>query len=105
MTESRFKQWLLLVCKDYLTSIRDGRKGDLRRRSLHILLGQVSWLNPEDIDNILWNLDREIGLEVDKLGDSKNLELYAKTLFDRIMKEYFGIIKGHKYTINNPFPR
>ena len=105
MTEKRFKQWLRAVCKDYLIAIRDGRKGDLRRRSLHILIIQTCHLNSTDIDEIFWNLDRYIGLEVDKLNKEENIKIYTEALFNKIIENYFGIFENHKYEINNLFPR
>lgn len=105
MTKKRFTQWLRAVCKDYIIAIRDRRGGELRRRSLHMLISQVCLLNSKDIDNVLWNLDKYIGLEIDKLNTSENIEIYAEALFNYFMIHYFGISEEHKYKINNIYPR
>jgi len=105
MTEKRFRQWLIAVCKNYLIAIRDGKSGDLRRRSLHILIRQTCFFDSQEIDDIFGNLDKNICLEIDKLNTDENLDIYAKALFDLIMRRFIGVTENHKYVINNIIPR
>ncbi len=103
MTEQRFNQWLLLVCKKYIEAIRDGTAGEFKRRSIHIILGRACVINREEIDYIFHNLDKEICLELDKLDDPKNVNIYAQAMYDRLTRDMtdFESEMGHKWIINN----
>jgi hypothetical protein len=76
-----FEEWLLGVSREYIIAISDGVLGDLYRTELHNIIAHQLGICRDELDDILQNLDKHISLEVDKLVNVKNIEIYSKALY------------------------
>lgn len=87
------REYILNTCIAYIRQINYGIAGDYYRRKLHQILEEYTHLSSKKLDEILHNLDENIGYNLDRKYSEEEIKEFGHKLFNIIEMEMINMVK------------